>query len=91
MNRGWPHKFERNIAIRSKTHRRKAALLKQYTQYKPLVSIIKEALMKKCNLIQNQPLPCQIFKEPLNPRINEQLLKTSGADVLSSWKNPRKT
>ena len=38
------------------------------------MSIIKEALMKKCNLIQNQPLPCQIFKEPLNPRINEQLL-----------------
>ena len=23
--------------------------------------------------------------------INERLLKTSGADVLSSWKNPRKT
>ena len=102
MDRGWPHNFERKIAIRSKTHRRKAALLKQnnkeekklllfVTQYKPLVSIIKEALMKKCNLIQNQPLPCQIFKEPLNPRINEQLLKTSGADVLSSWKNPRKT
>ena len=22
-----------------------------------------EALMKKCNLIQNQPLPCQSFKE----------------------------
>ena len=102
MDRGWPHNFETKIAIRSKTHRRKAALLKQnnkeekklllfVTQYKPLVSIIKEALMKKCNLIQNQPLPCQIFKEPLNPRINEQLLKTSGADVLSSWKNPRKT
>ena len=61
------------------------------TQYKPLVSIIKEALMKKYNLIQNQSLPCQIFKETLNPRINEQLRKTSGADVLSSWKNPRKT
>ena len=68
MDRGWPHNFERKIAIRSKTHRRKAALLKQnnkeekeilpfVTQYKPLVSIIKEALMKKCNLIQNQPLP----------------------------------
>ena len=53
-----PHNFERKIAIRSKTHRRKAALLKQnnkeekeilpfVTQYKPLVSIIKEALMKK--------------------------------------------
>ena len=72
MDRGWPHNFERKIAIRSKTHRRKAALLKQnnkeekeilpfVTQYKPLVSIIKESLMKKCHLIQNQP--CQ-----LNPR-----------------------
>ena len=41
-------------------------------QYKPLVSIVKEALMKKCNLIKNQPLPCQIFKEPLNPRTYTQ-------------------
>ena len=29
MDRGWPQNFERKIAIRSKTHRRKAALLKQ--------------------------------------------------------------
>ena len=74
--RGWPHNFERKIAIRSNTHKRKAALLKQnnkeekeilpfMTQYKPLKSIIKEALMKKCNDIQNQPLPCQILKELL--------------------------
>ena len=72
MDRGWPHNFERKIAIRSKTHRRKAALLKQndkeekeilpfVTQYKPLVSIIKEALMKKRNLI-----------EPLNPQTYTQ-------------------
>ena len=78
MDRGWPHNFERKVAFRSKTYRRKAALLKQnnkeekqilpfVTQYKPLVSIIKEALMKKCNLIQNQPLPCQ-----LNPRTYTQ-------------------
>ena len=33
-------------------------------QYQPLVSIIKDVLMKKWNLIQNQPLPCQNFKEP---------------------------
>ena len=84
MDRGLPHNFERKIAIRSKTDRRKlAALLRQnnkkekeilpfVTQYKPLVSIIKEALMKKCNLIQNQPLPCQSFKEPLNPRTYTQ-------------------
>ena len=46
MDRGWPYNFEIKIAIRSKTHRRKAALLKQnnkeekeilsfVTQYKP--------------------------------------------------------
>ena len=79
MDRGWPHNFERKIAIRSKPHGRKAALLKQnnkeekeilpfVTQYKPLVSIIKEALTKKFNLMQNQPPPCPIFKEPLNSR-----------------------
>ena len=28
------------------------------------VSSIQESLMKKLNLIQNQPLLCQIFKEP---------------------------
>ena len=83
MDRGWPHNFEIKIAIRSKTHRRKAALLKQnskeekeilpfVSQYKPLVSIIKEALMKNCNHIQNQPLRCQILKEPLNRRTYTQ-------------------
>ena len=81
MERGWPHNFERKIAVRS--NRRKAALLKQnskeekeilpfVTQYKPLVSIIKEALMKNCNHIQNQPLRCQILKEPLNRRTYTQ-------------------
>ena len=85
MDRGWPHNFERKIAIRSNTHRRKAALLKQnnkeekeilpfVTQYKPLVSIIKEALMKKCNHIQNQPLPCQILKELLNPGSTRKII-----------------
>ena len=73
MDRGWPHNFERKNAIRSKTHRRKATLLKQnnkeekeilpfVTQYKPLVSIIKKALMKKCNHIQNQPLQLYLAK-----------------------------
>ena len=75
MDRGWPHNFEIKIAIRSKTHRRKAALLKQnnkeekeilpfVTQYQPSVSTLKEVSMKKWNLIQNQPLLRQIFKEP---------------------------
>ena len=68
MDRGWPHNFERKISIRSNTHRRKAALQKQnnkkekellpfVTQYKPLVSIVNEALMKRCKHMQNQPLP----------------------------------
>ena len=34
------------------------------TQYQPSVSTLKEVLMKKWNLIQNQPLLRQIFKEP---------------------------
>ena len=34
------------------------------TQYQPSVSTIKEVLMEKWNLIQNQPLLRQIFKEP---------------------------
>ena len=58
MDRGWPHNFETKIAIRSKTHRRKQRSWKKksnkkekeilpfVTQYKPLVSIIQEALMK---------------------------------------------
>ena len=72
MDRGWSHNFERKIAIRSKTHRRKAALLKKKKQQGRKRNIafrdtINEALMKKCNLIQNQPLPCQ-----LNPRTYTQ-------------------
>ena len=58
MDRGWPHNFEIKIAIRSKTHRRKAALLKQnnkeekeilpfVTQYQPLVSNYKRSFTVK--------------------------------------------
>ena len=60
--------FKEKLQLEVKLTKRKAALLKQnnkegkeilpfVTQYQPLVSIIKEALMKKWNLIQNQPLP----------------------------------
>ena len=67
--------FKEKLLLEVKLTERKAALLKQnnkkgkeilpfVTQYQPLVSIIKEALMKKWNLIQNQPLPWQNFKEP---------------------------
>ena len=83
MDRGWPHNFERKIAIRSNTHRRKAALLKQnnkeekeilpfVTQYKPLVSIIKEALLKKCNHIQNQPLNPRTYTQNHSPTMVQE-------------------
>ena len=61
--------FKEKLLLEVKLTERKAALLKQnnkeekemlpfVTQYQPLVSIIKEvSLMKKWNLIQNQPLP----------------------------------
>ena len=60
--------FKEKLLLQVKLTERRAALLKQnnkegkeilpfMTQYQPLVSIIKEALMKKWNLIQNQPLP----------------------------------
>ena len=60
--------FKEKLLLQVKLTERRAALLKQnnregkeilpfVTQYQPLVSIIKEALMKKWNLIQNQPLP----------------------------------
>ena len=72
-----PIQFERKMAIRNKwnSHKPTSALLKQNskeekemlpfaTQYQPLVSTIKEALMEKWDLIQNQPLLCWFFKEP---------------------------
>ena len=60
--------FKEKLQLEVKLTERKAALLKQnnkegkqilpfVTQYQPLVSITKEALMKKWNLIQNQPPP----------------------------------
>ena len=67
--------FKEKLLLEVKLTERKAALLKQnnkegkeilpfVVQYQPLVSIIKEALMKRWNLIQNEPLPWQYFKEP---------------------------
>ena len=83
MDRGWPHNFERKIAIRSNTHRGKAALLTQnnkeekqilpfVTQYRPLVSIIKEALLKKCNHIQNQPLNPRTYTQNHSPTMVQE-------------------
>ena len=62
-----PTIFDRKPTIRNKIHKRDSKLLKQnnkeekeilpfVTQYQPSVSTIKEAWMKKWNLIQNQLL-----------------------------------
>ena len=96
MDRGWPHNFERLIAIRSKIHRRKATLLKQnnkeekeilpfVTQYKPLVCIIKEALMKKCNLIQNLQLPCHLTSGRTRKIIPPGKRRVDGTPSQSFW------
>ena len=58
MDRGWPHNFERKVAIRSKTYRRKAVLLKQnnkeekeilsfVTQHKPFSVYYKRSFHEK--------------------------------------------
>ena len=58
MDRGWPHNFERKVAFRSKTYRRKAALLKQnnkeekeilsfVTQHKPFSVHYKRSFNEK--------------------------------------------
>ena len=62
-----PTIFDRKPTIRNKIHKKESKLLKQnnkeekeilpfVTQYQPSVSTIKEAWMKKWNLIQNQLL-----------------------------------
>ena len=64
-----------NLLSDIKFTKRESALLKHnnieereilpfVTQYKPSVSTLKEVLMKIWNIIQNQPLLYQIFKEP---------------------------
>ena len=75
-----PTQFERKIAIKNKwnSQKLKSALnqnseeekemLPSVTQYQPLVSTMKEALMEKWNLIQNQPL---LKNHPLFPTRKE--------------------
>ena len=41
-----------------KSSKEEKEMLPFVTQYQPLVSTVKEALMKKRNFIQNQPLLC---------------------------------
>ena len=42
----------------TKPTKERKEMLPFVTQYQPLVSTVKEALMEKWNLIQNQPLLC---------------------------------
>ena len=96
MDRGWPHNFERKIAIRSKTHRRKAALLKQNNkeekeilpfvpQYKPLVSIIKEASMKKVNSYKTNHYLDKVLKNHLTLRRTRKIIPPTMVQEDGRW------
>ena len=73
IDRGYPQTLIENLLSDIKFTERENALLKHnkekqevlpfVKQYQPSVSTLKEVL-KKWNLIQNQPLLRQIFKEP---------------------------
>ena len=75
IDRGYPQTMIENILSDTKFIERESALLKHnnkegkeilpfVTQYQPSVSTLKEVLRKKWNVIQNQPLLRQVFKEP---------------------------
>ena len=74
MERGYPRNFIYNTLSEVKFEVRKRALLKQnntkkqilpfVTQYHPAVPNLKEILMSKWYLIQQQPSLSEIFKEP---------------------------
>ena len=75
LTRGYLHTLIENVPSEIKFTQRDSALLKKnnneekeillfVTQYQPSVSSIKEVLMNKRNLIQDQPLLRQSFKEP---------------------------
>ena len=57
-------KFTERESAPLKHNKEKKEVLPFVTQYQPSVSTLKEVLMEKWNLIQNQPLLRQIFKEP---------------------------
>ena len=61
--RNYLYESQRENAL-LKHNKEKKEVLPFVTQYQPSVSTLKEVLMEKWNLIQNQPLLRQIFKEP---------------------------
>ena len=75
IDRGYPQTMIKNLLSDIKFTERESALLKHnnkeekeilpfVTPYQPSMSALKEVLLKKGNLTQNQPLLRQIFKEP---------------------------
>ena len=54
---------ERKATLVTQNNKEEKEILPFVDKYQPLVSTIKEALMKKWNLIQDQPLLYQFFKE----------------------------
>ena len=73
-DRGYPHnlvekllseiKFTRRGSVLKGNNKTQKDILPFVIQYRPSVSNLKQALLKKWHLIQNQPLLRQIFKEP---------------------------
>ena len=57
-------KFTRRGSVLNGNNKTQKDILPFLTQYRPSVSNLKQALLKKWHLIQNQPLLRQIFKEP---------------------------
>ena len=57
-------KFADRESAPLKHNKEKKETLPFVTQYQPSVSTLKEVVMKKWNLMQNQPLLRQNFKEP---------------------------
>lgn len=57
-------KFTRRGSVLKRNNKRQKDILPFVTQYQPSVSNLREALLTKWHLIQNQSLLRQIFKEP---------------------------
>ena len=66
---------ERESALLKHNNKEEKEILPFVTQYQPSVSTLKEVLMKKWNLIQNQPLPRQILKNHLSFPTKRKSLK----------------
>ena len=59
--------FTRRTTALKQNNKERKEILPFVTQYQPSISKLKETLLKKWHLIQNQPLLHQIFKQPPIP------------------------